>query len=251
MTVSELAGSTAVVTGASRGFGRGVAAALVGAGARVLGVARDRDALEKARADLGESFVPVPGDATDPDLAADLLARHAPRTVVLAAGAAPVMLPLQDHTWETFSAAWHTDVRQAFCWSRAALRQPLPPGSTVVAFSSGAALRGSPLSGGYAGAKAAVRFVAAYADGQSRREGLGIRFTAVLPSLTPGNGQGVAAAAAYAAYEGITAEDFVRRAGPQLTPAAVGAAVLELVRGERADTVAHTLSADGLAPVAG
>ncbi|MFI0941692.1 SDR family oxidoreductase [Streptomyces sp. NPDC021020] len=250
MPVSELAGSTAVVTGAGRGFGRGVAAELIRAGARVLGLARDREALEKARADLGDAFVPVPGDATDPGLAADLLARHAPRTVVLAAGATPAMLPLQDHTWETFSAAWDTDVRHVFGWSRAALRQPLPPGSTVVAFSSGAALRGSPLSGGYAGAKAAVRFVAAYADGQSRRHGLGIRFTALLPSLAPTTDLGVGAAAAYAAYEGITTEAFVDRMGPLLTPQAAGAAVLELARGQRTDALAYGLSADGLTPLA-
>jgi NAD(P)-dependent dehydrogenase (short-subunit alcohol dehydrogenase family) len=36
-----LAGVTALVTGASRGFGRGIATALSGAGARVVGVARD------------------------------------------------------------------------------------------------------------------------------------------------------------------------------------------------------------------
>jgi 3-oxoacyl-[acyl-carrier protein] reductase len=38
----------------------------------------------------------------------------------------------------------------------------LRPGSRVVVFSSGAALGGSPLSGGYAGAKATQRFIAAY-----------------------------------------------------------------------------------------
>ncbi|MFI0897601.1 SDR family oxidoreductase [Streptomyces sp. NPDC020983] len=251
MPVSALNGSTAVVTGASGDFGRGVAAALIGAGARVLGVARDPEALEKAGADLGDSFVPVPGDATDPDLAAELLERYAPRTVVLAAGAVPVMLPLQDHTWETFSTAWDTDVRQAFGWARAALRRPLAPGSTVVAFSSGAALRGSPLSGGYAGAKAAVRFVTGYADGESCRHELGIRFAAVLPSLTPTTGHGAEAAAAYAAYEGITTDAFVHRMGPLLTPASVGAAVLELATGQRTDAVAYALSAEGLSPLAG
>lgn len=51
-----IAGVTALVTGASRGFGRGIAAALTGAGAQVVGVARDRGALEELRAELGESF---------------------------------------------------------------------------------------------------------------------------------------------------------------------------------------------------
>lgn len=39
--------------------------------------------------------------------------------------------------------------------------------------SSGAALAGSPLSGGYAGAKATQRFITAYAQGEANRAGLG------------------------------------------------------------------------------
>src|SRR5919107_1044204 len=58
------------------------------------------------------------------------------------------------------------DVRIAFTWLRAALRLPLAPGSRVVVFGSAAELRGSPLSGGYAGAKATVRLTTAYAAAQ-------------------------------------------------------------------------------------
>ncbi|NJP47255.1 SDR family oxidoreductase [Actinacidiphila epipremni] len=249
MSVTDPAGTTAVVTGAARGFGRGSAAALVRAGARVLGVGRDAEALEKVRADLGDAFVPVRGDAADPDLAADLLERHAPRTIVLNAGATPVMQPLQEHTWDTFRAPWETDVRQAFHWVRAALRLPLPPGSTVVSLSSGAALRGSPLSGGYAGAKATVRFVSEYAAAESRRQQLGIRFTAVLPALSPTTELGARASAAYAALEGIEHEAFVRRMGPLLTPELAGAAVLALATGEEQGALSYRLSAAGLDPL--
>ena len=66
MSDNELAGATALVTGASRGFGRGIATALSAAGAQVVGVARDRAALEEVRAALGESFTPVTADAADP-----------------------------------------------------------------------------------------------------------------------------------------------------------------------------------------
>ena len=38
MSVRELSGSTAIVTGASRGFGRATAAALAARGAHVVGV---------------------------------------------------------------------------------------------------------------------------------------------------------------------------------------------------------------------
>ncbi len=49
MTSRELSGTTAVVTGASRGFGRGIAIALSQAGVQVVGVARDHARLEELR----------------------------------------------------------------------------------------------------------------------------------------------------------------------------------------------------------
>jgi NAD(P)-dependent dehydrogenase (short-subunit alcohol dehydrogenase family) len=153
----NLAGSTAPVTGASRGFGRAVTAALAAAGAHVVVVARSPDRLDEVRQVLGDTFTPVTADAADPATASRLLDRHQPRTVVLCAGAAPQLSPLGGQTWESFSRNWHVDVAQAFHWTRYALRLPLPPGSTVIAISSGAAVKGSPLSGGYAGAKATVR----------------------------------------------------------------------------------------------
>jgi NAD(P)-dependent dehydrogenase (short-subunit alcohol dehydrogenase family) len=68
------------------------------------------------------------------------------------AGASPLIRPLQHQTWEAFSVNWHGDVRIAFHWLREALLKPLRPGTRVIVISSGAALQGSPLSGGYAGA---------------------------------------------------------------------------------------------------
>jgi hypothetical protein len=56
------------------------------------------------------------------------------------------MAPVHEQTWETFSRNWHADTRHVFTWTRAALREPLAPGSVVVAMSSGAALGGPPLS---------------------------------------------------------------------------------------------------------
>jgi hypothetical protein len=44
-------------------------------------------------------------------------------------------------------------VKGALYWMQAAFNLPLAPGARVLAGSSGAALQGSPLSGGYAGAK--------------------------------------------------------------------------------------------------
>ena len=56
---------------------------------------------------------------------------------------------------------------------------------TSLLLEHGAAVNGSPLSGGYAGAKAAVKFIADYAAIESKGEALGISFVSVLPRLTP------------------------------------------------------------------
>jgi hypothetical protein len=47
----------------------------------------------------------------------------------------------------------------AFNFCKAALLRPLPAGALVVLISSGAALAGSPISGGYAGAKRTQIFI--------------------------------------------------------------------------------------------
>jgi NAD(P)-dependent dehydrogenase (short-subunit alcohol dehydrogenase family) len=251
MPAQELSGATALVTGASRGFGRGIAIALAGAGANVVGVARDRARLAELHAQLGDRFTPVAADAADPVVAGRLIDAYPPRVLVLAAGAAPLSRPLHRQTWETFSSNWDTDVRQVFHWSREALLQPLAEGSVVIAFSSGAALRGSPLSGGYAGAKATIRFIAAYAADESQRAGLGIRFVSVLPQLTPATGLGAAAVAAYAQRQGTDLASYTEALGPALTPEHVGKAITGLIEapapGEGPE--AYLLTAAGLRPV--
>src|SRR4030081_1388977 len=140
---TDLAGSTAIVTGASRGFGRGIAAALAATGARVVGVARNGAALDTLRGEVA-GFNAVTADAADPATAHRLIDEYKARTVGLCAGAAPQRSPLQDQTWESFSKNWNVDVAQAFHWLRYALQRPLAPGSTVIALSSGAAINGSP-----------------------------------------------------------------------------------------------------------
>lgn len=227
MTSPSLENTQAVVTGAGRGFGRAVAVELVAAGATVVGVGRDARTLNTAADELGPRFATVPGDAADPALAAHLIETYRPQTIVLNAGAQPAMLPLPEQTWATFSRNWEVDVQQAFHWTQAALRCPLPPGSTVIVFSSGAARRGSPLSGGYAGAKATVRFLASYAAEEAARAHLGIRFVSVLPKLTPVTDLGAAAVAAYAHRAGQDIPAFLAAFGPTST----------------ADTIAHDVVA--------
>jgi NAD(P)-dependent dehydrogenase (short-subunit alcohol dehydrogenase family) len=244
--MSGLSGKTTVVVGASRGLGRGIAGAFADAGAQVVAVARSRPALDELSTTSPNIRAEV-ADAADPTAAWSLLDRYAPQILVLVAGANPVMRPLQHHTWETFSVNWHTDVKIAFTWLREALLQPLPPGSRIVVVSSGAALDGSPASGGYAGAKATQRFIAGYAQDESRRANLDISITTVLPRMTPFGDVGRRGVRAYAARTGQPEEAFLQQLGDLLSPEIAGKALVELVESDPATTAsAYLLTGAGL-----
>jgi 3-oxoacyl-[acyl-carrier protein] reductase len=249
---SDLSSKTTIVVGASRGLGRGIATGIAEAGAPVVAVSRTAVALPEPANGTG-TIQPEVADAGDATVAAGLLAHYDPEAVILVAGASPHMRPLQQQTWETFSVNWQTDVRIAFHWLREALLKPLRPGSRVVVFSSGAALNpnGSPLSGGYAGAKATQRFITGYARDEAKRAGLGITFTAVFPYFAPQTGVGSPAVQAYAARAGQSLEEFLQQQGSLVTPEIAGTALVELVRADAA-TVApgYRLSGTGLQELA-
>lgn len=194
----------ALVIGAGGNVGQATADALTAAGTTVLAAGRERD-------------------ATDPAQVAALLDEADPDLVVVAAGARPRMTSIEDHTWESFSAPWNVDVKITFEVGRAALARPLRPGSTVVIVSSGAGLNpsGSPLSGGYAGAKRMQMFLAGYLQRAADQRELGIRFVALAPrAFLVGTQIGQAAATAYEAETG------------PLDPAGVARAILSIATGE-------------------
>jgi 3-oxoacyl-[acyl-carrier protein] reductase len=244
--MSDLSGRTTVVVGASRGLGRGIATAFAEAGAPVVAVSRTAAAFPEPANGAG-TIQPEVADARDATVAASLLDRYEPEAVILVAGASPHMRPLQQQTWETFSVNWQADVRIAFHWLREALLKPLRPGSRVVVFSSGAALNGSPLSGGYAGAKATQRFITGYAQEEAKRAGLDITFTAVFPGFAPMTGVGGPAVRAYAAHAGQSVEEYLQQLGPRVTPEVAGAALVGLVRADAANVAPeYLLTAAGL-----
>jgi len=249
--MNDLSGRNTLVVGASRGLGRGIAQAFAEAGAPVTAVARNAAALAELAATNPDIRTEV-GDAADPALAWSLIDQYEPEVLVLVAGAVPVALPLQYQTWETFSVNWHADVKIAFHWLREALLRPLPKGSRVIVMSSGAALNGSPASGGYAGSKATQRFIAEYAQEEARRAGLGMTVTAVMPRMTPLGEVGRRGVRAYAARGGQTEEEFIGNLGELLTPEIAGSALVGLVREDPAAIApGYVLTAAGLRPVPG
>ena len=138
---------------------------------------------------------------------------------------------LDQLSWEDFSVAWETDVKAGLYWLQAALNLPLKPGARVLVGSSGAAVNGSPLSGGYAGAKHMLRLMAKYANGVAMQRGLGIRFQAILPmQVIGGTGVGDEAIRGYARSLGLEREAYLARFGAPLPPRQFGdhvVAVLE------------------------
>jgi 3-oxoacyl-[acyl-carrier protein] reductase len=71
---TSLEGRSVVVTGASKGIGRGIAAGFAGAGAKVLVVARDGEAAAMTAKDLGNGASAFSADVADPDACAAMAA---------------------------------------------------------------------------------------------------------------------------------------------------------------------------------
>src|SRR5919198_3617132 len=82
-----IAGRAALVMGASRGIGRGIAAALVREGARVALSSRSRERLEEAAAEIGGETAVLAADATDLERLGEL-----PREVEAAVGPVEILV---------------------------------------------------------------------------------------------------------------------------------------------------------------
>lgn len=251
MNDTSLESKSVIVAGASRGLGRGIALAAAAAGSRVVGLARDSAALESLEAEGGGRITGRVCDVTEPDAARPFFEATPPDAVVLVAGVAPQMQPLSAYDWDAFCKPWFVDVQMTFRWLQAALRASYA--GHIIVISSGAALHGSPLSGGYAGSKQTQRFLAKYALSESGKAGSGLRVQTVLPQLNPNTALGRAGVEAYAAAAGESVEDFVqKRFGDALTPAVAGAAVVELLtRDEHRETPEFVLTGQGLRALGG
>ena len=229
---SGLRSKKVVVVGASRGLGRAIVEGAYAEGAQVLAVARTAAELARISEELpGVQVLEL--DATSDDAPARVFATLVPDVLVICAGATPHMAPLGEQSWEQFSRNWNTDVKISLLFAQAALKTPLPSGTTIILISSGAAIAGSPLSGGYAGSKRTQMLMANYAQQEANQRSLGLRFLALAPggNILPETDLGHAAASAYASARGVSLDDFINiQTGGQarVTPNMVANAVVEL-----------------------
>ncbi|MEU2030213.1 SDR family NAD(P)-dependent oxidoreductase [Nocardia amamiensis] len=152
---------TALITGASAGFGAALARALIGQGWQVLGTARHADRLATVAAELGPAFVAVPGDVTDPAHRARLAdtARGTGGLALVVNNASrlgPSPLPrLVDYPLDELERVFRTNVVAPLAILQFALPL-LSPGGIAVNISSDAAVEPYPEWGGYGSSKAAL-----------------------------------------------------------------------------------------------
>ena len=230
--MSSLKSKAMVVIGGSRGLGRRVAESGARQGAEVLAVARNARPLARLARELSAVEV-LALDATRPSAASRVFEVVVPDILVLCGGAIPQAAPLQEQTWRRFAVNWESDVKIAFHFCRAALARPLPQGSSVILIASSAALAGSPLTGGYAGAKRTEMLIADYSQKESDRLGLGIQFITLAPGIIPDTDFGKVVVGGYSRYLGMAPKDFIRGMISPTTQSEVVKAIMELAANSR------------------
>lgn len=183
-----LAGRTAIVSGASRGIGYAISAALTAAGVRTWMLSRNRERLHTAARELGNNAFTLPCDVADGDALALAAAEigealgSAPDIVVNNAGLFP-LVDIEGTSPELFQATMQVNVVAPFLLVRAFLGRMRARGSGhVVTIGSVADRLTFPENGAYAASKHAQR--AFHEVLRQELRGSGVRATLVSPSPT-------------------------------------------------------------------
>lgn len=160
MSLFDLTGRVALITGASRGLGLGMAGGLAAAGATVVLNGRDQATLDSAAAGLPgadtEAF-----DVTDiPRMQAGIdavAARHGRLDILIANAGTHGAKPLPDWTEADWAGVMHINLTAAFFAAQAAARHMVSAKSGRIIFTGSlTGQRGRPTIHGYAASKAGL-----------------------------------------------------------------------------------------------
>jgi NAD(P)-dependent dehydrogenase (short-subunit alcohol dehydrogenase family) len=184
----RLESKTAIITGASRGIGLGIAHRLVAEGARVCITARNEEALDKAVKGLGgpDHAIAVAGKTDDIEHQADAIratieAFGSIDLLVNNTGINPVYGPLIDLELDTARKIFEVNCLAALSWVQQTHRAWMGEhGGSVVNMSSIAALRPAPGIGFYGASKAMLSHLTA---GLAVELGPDVRVNAVAPAV--------------------------------------------------------------------
>jgi 2-dehydro-3-deoxy-D-gluconate 5-dehydrogenase len=159
----DLSGRLAVVTGAQRGIGRAMAAALAEAGADVIGVSQSiplsGSAVEQDVRDQGREFEAIRCDFADRDAVRDLGERLAARPVDILVNNAGVIRrsPAAEHPQEWWDEVLQVDLSSPFALTQALARGMLDRGHGRIIFTASLlSFQGGITVPGYAAAKSGI-----------------------------------------------------------------------------------------------
>ncbi len=238
----SLAGRVALVTGASRGIGKAIAATYSAAGASVLLCSRKLDALEAAAAEIGGDVDVVVANAGDPEQAAAAVDRCLERfggldILVNNAATNPYFGPTIDIDLARYDKTWEVNHRAVLVWTQLAWKAAMAErGGSVVNIASIGGMTTEPGIGVYNGTKAAVIHLTRTLAAELAPA---VRVNAIAPGLVKTD---MARALWEAAEDRIAASMPLGRLGE---PSDIAAAALYLASDLASWVTGHTLVVDG------
>jgi len=238
----DLEGRVALVTGASKGIGRAIAAALAASGAKVMLSSRKPDALDEAAAGMDGEVATFAANAGDPDEAEACVAATVERfgkvdVLVNNAATNPYMGPAIDIDLARYDKTFQVNLRGPLVWTQLAHRASMAEhGGSVINIASVGGLSVEPSIGVYNTTKAGIIYLTKTLAAEL---GPKVRVNAIAPGLVKTD----FARALWEAHEDALARRLpTKRLGE---PEDVAGAALFLASDLSSWITGHTLVVDG------